>query len=38
MSNDNPPLFRTWRNWYTFVLVVLIVQIVMYYWLTRAFS
>jgi hypothetical protein len=35
---DQPPVFKTWRSWYWLVMIVLAVQIVGYYLITRAFS
>jgi hypothetical protein len=38
MSDDKPPLFGSWRKWYIVVLAALVIQMVVYYWLTRSFS
>jgi hypothetical protein len=38
INSDKPPVFRSWKGWYVFLLVVLFVQIVLYYWLTQSFS
>jgi hypothetical protein len=35
---DKPPIFSTWRGWYTLVLAVLAVQILIYYWITCLFA
>jgi len=35
---EKPPLFKTWRNWYTLVLSVLVIQIIFFYWLTQSFA
>ena len=38
MTDEQPPIFRTWRNLYTFVLLFLLAQIILYYLFTRAFE
>ena len=35
---EPPPILGSWRNLYLFVLGFLVVQIVIYYLMTRAFS
>jgi len=35
---EKPPVFASWRQWYWLVLGALAVQMVLYYWLTRAFA
>lgn len=37
-KEDKPPLFTSWRSWYALVLAALVVQMILYYWLTRSFS
>jgi hypothetical protein len=37
-EDDKPPLFDSWKGWYTIVLSVLAIQIILYYVLTRVFS
>ncbi|WP_262899472.1 hypothetical protein [Chryseosolibacter histidini] len=37
-SEDKPPVFASWRSWYTLVLGVLVIQMLLYYWLTRSFA
>lgn len=36
--DDPPPLLGTWRNLYALVLGALVVQIVVYWWITRAYA
>ncbi len=40
MNNDEnkSPLFKTWRQWYVFVIVFLILMIVLLSLFTKAFS
>jgi hypothetical protein len=35
---DHPPFLRTWRNVYVLLVVVLIVEISIMYWVTRYFA
>jgi hypothetical protein len=35
---DKPPLFRSWRGWYTLVLVSLMIMILLLYAFTIAFA
>jgi hypothetical protein len=37
-DEEKPPLFRSWRGWYLTLIIVLLVQIIFYYWLTRLFA
>jgi hypothetical protein len=37
-EQGKPPLFKSWKGWYTFVLLILLAQIIFFYWLTRQFS
>jgi len=37
-SEEKPPLFNSWRGWYVLVLGVLVVEILLFYWLTVSFS
>jgi len=40
MSNhhDKPPVFKTWPGWYAFVILFLLFQIAVYYFLTLHFQ
>lgn len=37
-SSEKPPVFKSWKRWYVLVLGVLVLQIILYYWLTRSFA
>ena len=37
-DDSKPPVFNSWQGWYTLVIGVLLIQIVLYYSLTRLFS
>lgn len=37
-ENDKAPLFKTWRAWYVAVLLFLVIQIVLFLFLTNYFS
>lgn len=37
MTNDHPPILKTWRRLYTAVLLFLALEIVLFYALTRSF-
>lgn len=37
-SEDKVPVFKSWNRWYSFVLIVLVVQIIAYYIITRSFA
>jgi hypothetical protein len=36
-EQSNIPLFGTWNKWYAFLLVVLLVQVLLYTWLTYSY-
>jgi len=36
--DEKVPVFRSWRRWYILVLGVLVVQIILYYLITVAYS
>jgi len=35
---DKVPLFRTWTQWYVFVILFLLLQIIFFYLFTKSFS
>ena len=37
-DNDKIPLFKTWNQWYVFVLAFLVVLIILFSLFTKAFS
>ena len=37
-TNDKIPLFRSWGQWYVFVLVFLVLLIILFSLFTKAFS
>jgi hypothetical protein len=38
MSEEKPPLFRSWKTWYKLVLGVLLIQVIVYFLITKYFS
>jgi len=38
MIDDRPPFLRTWRNVYTLIVIVLVAEITLMYWLTHHFA
>jgi hypothetical protein len=38
VSNENPPLFKTWNAWYWFVAGVLLVKILLLWWLAASYA
>lgn len=38
MSEEKPPLFRSWRTWYKLVLGAMAFQVIAYYLITKYFS
>ena len=34
-SDNHPPLFRKWKYWYLLVLVVLMLEIILFYIITK---
>lgn len=34
---DKPPVFKSWREWYTIMLAVLVLQIILFTWLSNAY-
>jgi hypothetical protein len=37
-SNEQPPVFRRWNTWYTLVVAFLVLQVILYYLVTKKFS
>lgn len=35
---EKPPVFRAWTHWYWFVMGVLVLEIILFYWLSRSFT
>lgn len=38
MTEEKPPVFTSWRTWYWLVLGVMLVQVVIYFIITKSFS
>jgi|GEM_PF-1625968 len=38
ISEERPPFLRTWRNVYVLLVIVLVVEISLMYWMTVHFS
>jgi hypothetical protein len=38
MSSESPPVFKKWSHWYGLLLGALVVQIILYLWLTISYS
>jgi hypothetical protein len=36
-TTDKPPVFKSWRGWYLTVLAALVLQIILYTWLSAQF-
>lgn len=36
--SDKPPVFANWSGWYVVLILVLVVQLVFYFFLTRFFE
>ncbi len=37
-ENEKPPVFQRWSGWYWLVLIVMIIQLVIYSFITFSFS
>lgn len=37
-TDQNPPIFKTWNRWYAFILVVLAVQVLLYWLITLKYA
>lgn len=37
-DEHKPPLFKNWSTWYWIVLGVMLLQVILYTWLTHVFS
>jgi hypothetical protein len=35
---DKPPVFRCWSGWYWLVFLVMVLQVLLYLFITRSFS
>jgi hypothetical protein len=38
MKEEKPPLFKTWRAWYYVVLGAMLIQVLFYFLITKAFA
>jgi hypothetical protein len=38
LTNDKPPIFKSWNGWYVTVILVLILQILIFLMFTNHFS
>lgn len=38
MSEEKPPLFHSWKTWYKLILAVMLIQVVVYFLITKSFS
>jgi hypothetical protein len=38
MSEEKPPLFQSWKTWYKLVLAVMLIQVIVYFLITKSFS
>jgi hypothetical protein len=36
--DEQPPIFKTWAQWYALVLITLVILILVFYWFTVSFS
>lgn len=36
-EQERPPIFKSWNTWYWIVLVVMLLQVFLYFMITRAF-
>jgi hypothetical protein len=37
-EDEKPPVFNSWKGWYTLILSVLAIQIILYFVLTRIYA
>jgi hypothetical protein len=37
-ESEIPPVFKKWSHWYWLLIGVLMLQIILYYWLTNTFA
>ena len=37
-ENENPPIFRTWRKWYALVIIMLLLEIFFFVFVTKNFA
>lgn len=36
--SEKPPVFSSWKGWYILLLVMLLIQLIFYFFLTRVFA
>jgi Mg2+ and Co2+ transporter CorA len=36
--DEKPPLFQTWKSWYWLVLGFMILQVIVYFWISNSFA
>ena len=36
-QDEKPPVFKSWSGWYWLLIGVLVLQIILFYWLTATF-
>lgn len=37
-ESEKPPVFGSWKRWYWFILSALVVEMIIFYWITRSFA
>lgn len=35
---EKPPVFSNWNTWYWIVLGVMLVQVIVYFWISKSFA
>jgi hypothetical protein len=38
MSEEKPPLFQSWKTWYWLVFGAMIVQVILFFWISKSFA
>jgi len=38
LNNEKPPVFQSWKTWYTIVLGALVIQVIIYFIITHTFA
>lgn len=38
LHNEKPPIFERWVSWYVLILAALVIQVIVYLFITKLFS
>jgi len=37
-AEEKPPVFKSWSRWYWLVIITMVIQVLLYFWITQTFA